>query len=108
MRLAGAILGLLATYLIPPILVLAAPWHGQLGAVLPALAAWLLMAISLRPTLALYGQPVGLAFLLPLAAMFYGAMTLNSALAHWRGRGGAWKGRVHPAAGKVEQKSARL
>jgi hypothetical protein len=35
--------------------------------------------------------------LLPVAAAFYCAMTADSAVRHWRGRGGAWKGRVHPA-----------
>ena len=37
-------------------------------------------------------EPIEL--LLPLAGLLYAAMTLDSALAHWRGRGGAWKGRV--------------
>ena len=38
------------------------------------------------------------ALLLPLAGALYAAMTFDSALAHWRGRGGAWKGRVAGAA----------
>jgi hypothetical protein len=29
-------------------------------------------------------------------------MTLDSALAHARGRGGAWKGRTHGAGGRLE------
>lgn len=35
--------------------------------------------------------------LLPIAAALYGAMTVSSALAHWRRRGGAWKGRTYSA-----------
>jgi hypothetical protein len=31
---------------------------------------------------------------LPLAAFLYTAMTVDSALKHWRGRGGGWKGRT--------------
>ncbi len=54
------------------------------------------MALSAVPTYRLYRQPVWLATFLPLAAAFYSAMTLESALRHWRGAGGAWKGRVHP------------
>jgi hypothetical protein len=32
--------------------------------------------------------------LLPLIALFYMSATLHSAVAHWRGRGGMWKGRA--------------
>jgi hypothetical protein len=82
------------TYLVPPLLVLASPWHQQaLPAALGALA-WLLMSLSLLPTLRLYDQSPWLAPLLPLAAALYSAMTFDSAWRHWRGRGGQWKGRV--------------
>jgi hypothetical protein len=53
------------------------------------------MALSAVPTLRLYRQPAWLAALLPLAAAFYCVMTVDSARRHWRGRGGAWKDRVH-------------
>ena len=59
--------------------------------------AWLLMALSFLPILRLYGQPAGFAPLLPVAGLLYGAMTMDSAIAHWRGRGGAWKGRLEPS-----------
>ena len=36
------------------------------------------------------------------AALLYTAMTLDSALQHWRGRGGLWKGRVHGSRGGGE------
>lgn len=92
--LAGTLAGMLLTYLAPPLLLLVWPWHGQdLPAVLGGLT-WLLMALSLLPTLALYRRPPWLAPLLPLAAALYSAMTLDSAWRHWRGRGGQWKGRV--------------
>lgn len=57
------------------------------------LAAWGLMALSFLPMLRLYGQPPWFAFLLPLAGLMYTVMTVDSALRHWRGRGGGWKGR---------------
>lgn len=92
--LAGTLLGMLVTYLIPPLLLLTWSWHGEaLPAALGALA-WLLMALSLLPTLRLYRQPLWLAPLLPLAAALYSAMTLDSAWRHRRGQGGRWKGRV--------------
>jgi len=92
--LAGTLVGMVLTYLAPPLLLLAWPWHREdVPAVLGALA-WLLMALSLLPTLRLYRQPFWLAPLLPLAAALYSAMTVDSAWRHWRGRGGRWKGRV--------------
>jgi len=54
-----------------------------------------LMAIAYLPTLRLYSCPPLLAFGLPAIASLYTAMTLDSALRHWRGQGGAWKGRVY-------------
>ena len=94
LRLAGTLAGMVLTYLVPPLLVLASPWHQQaLPAALGALA-WLLMSLSLLPTLRLYDQSPWLAPLLPLAAALYSAMTFDSAWRHWRGRGGQWKGRV--------------
>jgi hopene-associated glycosyltransferase HpnB len=104
-RLAGTVLGMALVYIAPPLLVLTYPLHGQaLAAALGGLA-WLLMSIAVLPTLRLYGQPARLAPLLPLAALLYSAMTLDSGLAHRRGRGGAWKGRVQ---GNVRREGGML
>ena len=92
--LAGTVAGMALTYLVPPLLVLAWPWHGQSAAALVALGAWGLMAATFWPTLRFLGQTAALAPVLPIAACLYCAMTLDSACAHMRGRGGAWKGRV--------------
>lgn len=92
--LTGTVLGMVLTYLAPPLLAITAPWHGVTTAGLLALAAWLIMAGTLWPTLRFYRQPAWLAPLLPIAATLYGAMTIDSALRHWRGQGGQWKGRV--------------
>jgi hopene-associated glycosyltransferase HpnB len=100
--LALTLLGMVLVYLVPPVLVLACPWHeGELAAVVGA-AAWLLMSLALWPTLRLYRQSPGLAPLLPVSALLYCAMTLHSGLAHHRGRGGAWKGRVEGGAAAPE------
>jgi hopene-associated glycosyltransferase HpnB len=102
--LVGTLLGLALTFLVPPLVGLTAPLHGDnLGAII-GLSTWSLMALSAWPTYSLYRQPVWMATFLPLAAAFFCAMTLDSALRHWRGRGGAWKDRVHQGAPEVEQK----
>jgi hopene-associated glycosyltransferase HpnB len=93
--LAGTALGMAVLYAAPPIAavvgLLSACWTMvALGA-----AGWLLMAALYRPTQRLYGRPAWESALLPVAALLYLLMTLSSAVAHWRGRGGAWKGRTY-------------
>ena len=82
--------GLIVVYLAPPLLTFAArppaKWAGA--------AAWLLMSAAYYPTLRFYRAGWIWAPLLPLTAAFYLASTLHSAAAHWRGRGGQWKGRA--------------
>jgi hopene-associated glycosyltransferase HpnB len=104
--LAGTLLGMVLTYLVPPLVLLAYPWHHQAAAALAAGLAWLLMSLSLLPTLKLYGQPGWLAPLLPLAAGLYSAMTFDSAWRHWRGVGGQWKGRVQGKGHRLEEDGA--
>ncbi len=94
--LLGTLLAMTLTFLAPPILALTAGLHDDFLAGFLAAGAWAVMAVSAVPTLRLYQQPAWWAALLPLAAAFYCAMTLDSAFRHWRGRGGAWKDRVHP------------
>jgi hopene-associated glycosyltransferase HpnB len=92
--LAGTLVGMGVIYLAPPLILLSAPWHTNLWAAGFATAAWGLMAAAFRPSGKLYHLPPLAALALPLAAILYSAMTLSSAVAHGRGRGGAWKGRL--------------
>ena len=92
--LLGTLVALAATYLAGPLAVLAWPWHGEALALGLGGAAWGVMVLTFRPSLALHGEPWPLGLLLPLAGMLYAMMTLDSAWAHHRGRGGAWKGRI--------------
>ena len=92
--LAGTVVGMIVTYVAPPLAVLAWPWHGDALAGLAGLTAWLLMAGAFRPMLVFYGVSPYLAPLLPLAGIVYTAITVDSARRHWQGRGAAWKGRV--------------
>jgi hopene-associated glycosyltransferase HpnB len=88
--LAGTVLGMVVTYLAPPVLTLTAGG----AAFYLAAAAWLTMIFSFVPILRVYGQSLLIAPLLPLIALFYLAATIDSARRHWQGRGGEWKGRV--------------
>ncbi|MEM7171165.1 MAG: glycosyltransferase [Pseudomonadota bacterium] len=92
--LIGTLLGMFLTYLVPPLAVLIGFLFGLPALGLIGLLAWAIMAGTLIPTLRFYGQPFWLAPLLPLSALFYTVMTMDSALQHWRGQGGRWKGRV--------------
>jgi hopene-associated glycosyltransferase HpnB len=87
--LALTVLGLALTYLVPPVLALTpGPWLPLAG------LAWLGMAVAFQPVLMLYGRSPFWGLALPAIALFYLAATIGSAVDHWRGRGGQWKGRA--------------
>ena len=92
--LALTVVAMLWLYLAPPLLLLSAPWHQDGGAAVMAAAAWVLQALSFTPTLALYGRHPLWGFSLPLAGVFFTAMTVDSALRHRRGEGATWKERA--------------
>ncbi|MCE2510044.1 MAG: glycosyltransferase [Alphaproteobacteria bacterium] len=94
-RLAGTLIGMTLTYLTPPVLVLAHALHESGAALAFGFAAWALMMASYRPSLKLYGTAPWVALFLPVVALLYCAMTLDSARRHWQKAGGAWKGRPH-------------
>ena len=91
-------IGMAATYLLPPALVLGGVLSGHLAAaawgVGAAATAWLLMIVSYIPVLRLYRLSPLWALALPLAAIFYMGATFHSAGKYWSGRGGQWKGRI--------------
>jgi hopene-associated glycosyltransferase HpnB len=92
-------LGMVVIYGAPPVaavygLVEMNAAAGWLGGV-----AWLIMAVAYRPTLRLYRLPVWWGLLLPVAALLFTLMTIDSARLHWRGRGGQWKGRSYNETG---------
>ncbi len=88
--LAGTLVGLFFTYLLPPLLLLSA----RRVPVLLGASAWLLMSLAYLPTVRFYRRSALWSFTLPLIASFYLGATIHSALQYWRGRGGEWKGRV--------------
>jgi len=91
--LTGACLAMIVTYMVPPLAAVGVLGGGWAGVGF-GLVAWAgLMPLAFGPTLRLYRLPAAWALTLPLAAFLYTLMTVTSAVRHWRGEGGAWKGR---------------
>ena len=90
LQLAGTVLGLGLVYIAPVMATLFADSYAQLAGAL----AWVIMALMFQPILRFYRQPFWWGPLLPLIGAFYAAFTLDSAIQHWLGRGGMWKGRA--------------
>lgn len=92
--LCGTVIGMLVVYAIPPLLALFAAGSARiLGA-----AAWLLMSLAYQPMLRFYRLSPLWGLLLPVTGGCYAVFTMNSAIQHWRGRGGMWKGRAQAIA----------
>jgi len=89
MLLLGTVLGLAITFLAPPLLF----FWGHGGASTFGLIAWFIMSACYAPMLRFYGLSLWWAPLLPVVALVYLGATIDSALRHMRGKGGAWKGR---------------
>jgi len=95
--LAGTVLGLALVFAVPPVTTVVGAVSGDAALLALGAAGWLLMAALYVPMLRYYGQPSAAALLLPFTASLYLAMTVDSAVQHYRGRGAAWKGRTYPA-----------
>ena len=102
--LLGAVLGMLVTYLAPPLaaagglaaLAWGPSWSGWWLAG-TGLGAWLLMSASYVPMVRWHRVGAAWSLLLPVTAGLYTLMTVDSALAWRRGAGGRWKGRTRPS-----------
>jgi hopene-associated glycosyltransferase HpnB len=93
LRLLGTVAAMVFTYLVPPIILLSLPLHGDVPAAGAGLAAWLVMIGLYAPTLTYYDRSPLEGVLLPLVGGLYTLMTIHSALDHWRGHGSHWKAR---------------
>lgn len=87
--LLGTVLGMIVLYVVP----IAGIAFGGPGALFGALA-WAAMTVAFQPMLKFYGRSPFWGLALPLIGVFYAAFTIDSAVQHWRGRGGMWKGRA--------------
>jgi len=98
--LAGAVAGMLLTYLAPPAIVVMGLATGMgIGPTWPAGLAWASMTTAYLPMLREYRQPAWLAPLLPVTSLFYMGATIASAWRYSLRQGGQWKGRIQAPAG---------
>jgi hopene-associated glycosyltransferase HpnB len=91
--LAGTVAGMLLLYVAPLAALALGVVRRKPGLAVGGLVAYGVMSAAYAPTVRQYRLPLWRALTLPLAGMLYTAMTIDSALRHGRGRGGAWKGR---------------
>ena len=96
LRLAGTVLALVLTFVVPP----AAALAGEGGARLFGFGAWAMMAMLFGPTLRFYRMSSLWGVALPAIACAYLMFTLDSALQSMRGKGGFWKGRFQAVRAK--------
>lgn len=105
-RLVGTVLGMFALYLAPPLcgmLGIAAALYGPppslplgFAAALCGFTAWACMTLAYLPMRRWYRLSSLAAILLPIAALLFTLMTVDSARRHRNRRGGGWKGRTYP------------
>ncbi|MEH2078649.1 MAG: glycosyltransferase [Nostoc sp.] len=93
--LLGTLIGMPLIYLTPPVCVILGVVWSNWAIAFTGLLGWLLMTFAYYPTIRFYKCSVWFALSLPAIAFLYTLMTLDSAIRHWQGRGGAWKGRVY-------------
>jgi hopene-associated glycosyltransferase HpnB len=98
--LAGTMLGLGLVYLAPVMTALFAWGPSQLA----GWAAWMIMALMFQPILRFYNRSPFWGMGLPLIGAFYAGFTLDSAIQHWRGKGGMWKGRAQARTSQQSEK----
>ncbi|MDF2256314.1 glycosyltransferase [Streptantibioticus ferralitis] len=94
--LMATLAGLLLVYVVPPVAAVGGAVAGDAVLCATGAAGWVVMTGTYLPMLRYYRQPLWLAPLLPFTALLYAAMTADSAVQHYRGRGAAWKGRTYP------------
>jgi len=90
LALAGTMAGMIVVYAAPPLFALLAHDSAQASGIL----AWAAMALAFQPILSFYRLSPLWGPVLPLIGAVYAVFTFDSALQHWRGRGGMWKGRA--------------
>jgi hopene-associated glycosyltransferase HpnB len=91
----GTLLGLVVTYLMPPLLL----FSGSRTGVACGASAWAIMSLCYAPMVRFYRLNLLWTLTLPAAAAFYAAATVYSAWQFQLGRGGQWKGRAQDSPG---------
>ncbi len=103
--LAISIAGLGFLYLVPPLTTVLGIVRGDDRLTIAGSLGWGAMAFAYAPTMRLYKRPAHETLALPAAAALYMAMAVDSAIAHARKKGGAWKGRTYGDAGALPDPS---
>jgi hopene-associated glycosyltransferase HpnB len=93
--LIGTIFGMSLVYLMPIAGMIAGLFLSNSIILIVSLIAYLLMTIAYFPSVKLYQCSPIFACCLPMIAFLYTLMTIDSAIRHWQGKGGYWKGRVY-------------
>ena len=94
--LAGTVAGMMLVYAAAPFAAIFAAGPAQVA----GLSTWAIMVVAFAPMLRFYRLSPLWGLALPAIGLLYGAFTFDSAIQHWRGRGGMWKGRAQ-AMGKA-------
>ena len=92
-NLIGTVIGMLFIYVVPIASIFIGFLRQETDLLILGLAAWAMMSIAYTPTLRLYRRPIWESCLLPLAALLYTVMTIDSARQYWSGSAPSWKGR---------------
>jgi hopene-associated glycosyltransferase HpnB len=93
--LAGTVAGMMLLYATPPLALARGIQRRKPLQALAGGAAWALMSRLYAPMIRLYRRNPLETALLPLAALLYTGMTLDSARRRYFGHGAAWKGRSY-------------
>jgi hopene-associated glycosyltransferase HpnB len=93
-----SLVGMMLLYALPPAGLLLGWATGEWAIAISSGLAWALMTLAYWPTIRLYKLAPLWALTLPFVGILYTLMTLDSAVRHIQGRGGAWKGRVYATA----------
>lgn len=93
--LIGTVIGMTLVYLTAPVCSIVGLITGNWTIVAISAVTWLLMITAYLPTVKLYKLSFAWTVALPAIAFLYTLMTIDSAIKHYRGLGGAWKGRTY-------------
>jgi len=96
LKLFATVTAMLVVYLTPPVSLIVGGMVDKPVFVISGVLGWGLMSFAYVPTLRYYERSRLMSLTLPLAGLLYTLMTISSAVQHWRGVGGSWKGRSYP------------
>jgi hopene-associated glycosyltransferase HpnB len=94
LRLSGALVGMILVYVVPLVIAVLPTGAVGLEAGMLASTAGLAMVFAFQPILLFYRRSAFWGLAVPFIGAVYAVFTLDSAIRHWRGKGGMWKGRV--------------